>query len=68
MSKNINIPEDKLLEIQEACFKIEALANVLKLASATSYTVQLEDTEIASVCDVINNIASKLDIEIGGIL
>ena len=60
MRQNIN-NED----IQENLFNIQSLAKVLKLASGTSYKVQIDDTDIQVVTDLISSEAQKIINKLG---
>ena len=69
----MNYSKDKeVLEVleysQQRLFRIESLSRVLKLASSTSYTIQMEDEDIACVSDIIREISEELGNKIAELL
>ena len=58
--KDVDLSKLELENMQLELFKINSLARVLKFASATAYTKQIDEDDIQVVMDAISDIANKL--------
>jgi hypothetical protein len=59
----------KLEDIQQDLFKVQSLAKVLKLASATTYVnIEVDDEDVQQVASVIEDITNELSTKITEII
>ena len=65
----MNKSDVKLEDVQQGLFKVQSLAKVLKLASATTYVnIEVDEEDVQQIAVVIEDIANELSKKITEII